>query len=301
MALADDPNAQAQAQQPGPPPGDPNAGQPPQQQQQGGPPPQGDPNAGQQQQQQPGGPPPQGDPNAPGGPGGPGAPGSGAAGAAAPVMKSDEDDFGATPFTSYGEVNDSKEEQEEMLFYQYGRLFGVSLGLGAEFVTGNRGALWQGGIPLVDFKLHCWFDFNTAIDIGVFTAQHYYNTTAQSLGYVSINMIHVGVDLKYYFTTQNLSAPISFANPYLLAGAGSYSKTENSVTANSQTTDNSIGIAVGAGLEFVITHRKIYFEIEGKMHFVTFQDTYTNLFQTVGLTDLTGQFLTLSGSFLFTW
>jgi hypothetical protein len=217
------------------------------------------------------------------------------------INKSEEDDYSTTPFTNYGEFNENEDEEADSKFFQYGRFFGVSLGLGAELLDGSRGALWQGGFPMVDFKLHYWFDFQMALDLGFFTAQQFYDTTVKGLGHVDVNIVHVGVDVKYYIQTKNLSSALSFANPYLLAGAGSFSKTENSQAQGTQDPDTSLGISLGLGMEFVISPRKSYFEIEAKGHLVVFKDTYTTNFQATGLPNLTGNFYTLSGSVLFTW
>jgi hypothetical protein len=217
------------------------------------------------------------------------------------AFQSEEEDFSGTPFTEYGEFNESQSEEADNRFFQNGRFFGVSLGVGMQTVDGARGALWQGGFPMVDFKVHYWFDFNFALDLGFFTAQHYFNTTALNAGHVDVNLLHVGVDLKYYFDTKNLSAPISFVNPYLILGGGAYTKTQNSNTQQTQDVDTSVGICAGAGLEFVISPRRAYFEIEGKTHIVTYRDTFTTVYQSVGLANMTGNFYTLSGSVLLTW
>lgn len=215
--------------------------------------------------------------------------------------KAEDDDFSGTPFTEYGEFNEAAEEEEDAKFFQFGRFFGVSLGMGFQFVDGNRGALWQGGFPVVDFKLHYWFNFNIAVDMGFRTAQQYYDTTVQGLGHVDVNMLWVGIDIKYYFDTKDLSAPISFANPYLLLGTGNYSKTQTSNAQQTQDQDNSLGVSGGAGLEFTVSPRKVYFELEAKINVVTFKDTYTTDYQSAGLQDLTGNFYTITGSLLFTW
>lgn len=249
-------------------------------------------------------PPPGGPPPGPGGPPPPDGNASGFGGRSPAESKtnhSEEDDYSSTPFTEYGEFNEASDEESDAKFFQYGRFFGVSLGLGFQFIDGYRGALWQGGFPMFDFKLHYWFDFNVALDVGFFTASQYYDTKIQNLGHVDINLLHVGVDIKYYFDTKNLSSAISFANPYVLLGAGSFSKTENSVAQQSQDSDNSLGISAGGGFEFVISPRKTYFEIESKIHFVTYKDTYTTRFSSAGLPSLTGNFFTFSGNLLFTW
>src|SRR4051794_33185738 len=70
----------------------------------------------------------------------------------------DEEEIGnGTPFTEYGEFNEEADEEADTQFFQHGRFFGVCLGLGYESVSGNRGALWQGGFPVFDFKLQYWF------------------------------------------------------------------------------------------------------------------------------------------------
>src|SRR4051812_26437303 len=87
----------------------------------------------------------------------------------------EEDDFKGSPYTDYGEFNNQEAEEEaDTRFFQYGRFFGISLGLGTEQVFGNRGALWNGGFPMIELKLHYWFDFNFALALDVFSAPHFY-------------------------------------------------------------------------------------------------------------------------------
>ena len=214
---------------------------------------------------------------------------------------SEEEDFSNSPFLEYGQFMDPEEEEADARFFQFGRFFGVSLGLGFEFIDGNRGALWNGGFPVVDFKLHYWFDFNIALDLGFYTATHYYQNDVQSLGHVDVNMLQVGVDLKYYFNTRNLSAPITFANPYVAFGAGMFSKTQNSINQQAPDNDVSLGVNGGFGMEFVMNPKKVYFVVEAKIHVVSFKDTSTTIFQPVGLQNLSGNFYTTTGSILFTW
>ncbi len=219
------------------------------------------------------------------------------------TQQSEEEDFSHTPFTQYGEFNEEENEEEELRFLQYGRFFGVSLGLGLESLDGGRAQLWQGGFPMVDFKVHYWFDFNLALDLGFFTASHYFDTGVPALGgKTAVSIFHVGLDLKYYFDIKDMAAPISFANPYVIIGAGQFSKTETPDNPANQTSFNSFGASLGVGLEFAIRPKKSYFEIEAKAHFVSFPDDNTSKYESLGITNgLSGRLYTLSGSFLFTW
>ena len=215
---------------------------------------------------------------------------------------SNSDDFTSTPYTEYGEFNNPPgEEEANTVFFQFGRFFGISLGLGTEFADGYRGALWQGGFPLVDFKFHYWFDFNLALDMGLSIASHFYDTKANNLGRVDVTMFHPGFDLKYYFDTKNLGSAISFSNPYIAVGLGSYTKTENYLLLATQDSSTGLGLSLGAGLEFVINPKRTYISIEGKAHFVRFKDTYTTTFQSQGLPNLTGNLYTVTCNLLLTW
>lgn len=212
----------------------------------------------------------------------------------------EEDDFSNTPFTEYGEFSDMADEEADAKFFAHGRSHGVSLGLGFEGVTGNRGNVYEGGFPMVDLKLHYWFDFNFAMDLNIYFASH---TFATADGTTEVNLIHAGIDIKYYFDTKNLSAPISFANPYLIGGFGSYTQTKTSFAGGgSDVPDTGIGLGLGAGLEFPISPKKCYLELEGRYHIVSFKDRFSTDFKdSHGVDDLTGSFYTASASILFTW
>jgi hypothetical protein len=213
--------------------------------------------------------------------------------------QAEEDDFSSTPFTAYGEFNEEAEEIAESRFFQYGRYFGVSVGVGGEGVTENRGLLWQGGFPMFEFKVHYWFDFNVAIDMGLSTANHFYDNPVTG-DHVDVNFVRIGISGKYYFDTANLSAAISFANPYLIVGFGSYRKSEKSRDLELTENDDAVGFSFGAGLEFALKHRKVYFEVEGKMHLAAFKDTFTREFEP-SIPNLSGGWFTITGALLFTW
>jgi hypothetical protein len=218
----------------------------------------------------------------------------------------EEDDFAKTPFTEYGSFNEDAEEDAETRFMQYGRLFGVSVGVGNEGVTGNRGQLWRGGFPLLELKMHYWFDFNLAVALVFASGKHNFDapSTSAAGSMVNVSTTRIGVDLKYYFDVKNLSAPISFCNPYILGGAGSFSKTQtNEADTSLNESDSALYLSGGAGLEFAIKPRKTYFELEGRVMSATFKDT-NSIYQSASgsnLNDLSGMFYSVSGTFLFTW
>ncbi len=217
-------------------------------------------------------------------------------------LRPEEDDFSNSGYTNYGETDEEETEAEEVRFFQYGRLFGISLGAGFHGASGNRGALWQGGAPTIDLKVHYWFDFNFALALAVMSAPHFYEA-ANPKERKDVSLVRLGADLKYYFDTKNVSAALSFSNPYVLLGVGSFSKTETTIDDGGTDEDGSFGFTLGAGLEFPISPKKSYFYVEGKFHHATFKDTNTGRFagNDPDLPDLSGFFYSITGGLLFTW
>lgn len=215
----------------------------------------------------------------------------------------EEDDFAPTPFSEYGEFNEEDDEEADAKFFKHGRFFGFSVGLGMQTADGNRGTLWQGGLPAYSFRLHYWFDFNLSLDLGVFVTSHYYERDVLTRGLIDVNYQATSVSIRYNFDTRNLSAPITFANPFVSIAVGSYKKTEINRDTGDSEPDTSVGVGLGGGFEFVMSPKKLYFNLEAKMHIITFTDTHTSEYQRsqMQLNDLTGNFYSLVGSLLFTW
>ena len=214
----------------------------------------------------------------------------------------EEEDFQGTPYTEYADFVDQKEEDEMMEFYQFGRLFGVNLGLGYSGATGNRGGFWQGGFPLIDIEVLAWMDFNFAVALGWSTVTHNYESVNESFGKATVNLQRLGLDLRYYVDVRNVTSTIAFANPYIAVGVGNYTKSEKYIGgAGGTDQDSSFGFNAGAGFEFTITPRKSYFGILAKVHPVTFKDTYDDRFAVDGRKDMSGLFYTVVANFLFTW
>ncbi len=213
----------------------------------------------------------------------------------------EEDDFSSTPYTEYGEFNDDEDEAEQSRFFAHGRFFGLSMGSGLMGATGNRGVVYQGGFPALDLKVHYWFDFNSALDFG-FNQTSFYYVGGKSNGRTDVNIFNLFIDFKYYFTTTNISAGVSFANPYVLLGFGSYTKRElNAANLVYDQADTQISPAVGGGLEFALKQKKLYLAFETKFSFPRFKDYLSSNFGSNGVADLSGFFYTLGGTLLFVW
>lgn len=222
-----------------------------------------------------------------------------ASGEGGSTQKPEEDDYRSTPHLEYGEFNETESENETALFYQYGRFFGVSVGAGFSGATGNRGALWRGGFPQVDFKVVYWFDFQVALALGFSSAPHYYSNGGSRS---DVTLSRLGLDLRYYFDTTNASAAVTFANPYIFLGIGNFRRQETQPLSSASTAnDNSAVFSVGAGFEFPIKTRSSYFNLEARLSTATFTDDSSPSFASQGIPDLTGLYFSIIGGVLFTW
>jgi hypothetical protein len=204
----------------------------------------------------------------------------------------------STPYLDYADFNLNEEEAEDTNYFQYGRYFGISLGLGYQGATGNRGKLYSAALPRFDARIQYWFGFNFAADMGIFLADHsFFNNNVTT----RVKLIGYGAHLKYYFDVKDASAVISFSNPHLIGGIGVISKSE--VTASNPSapdTDSTFSLDFGAGLEFPIVYKKTYFNLEALYHTQSFMDT-DDSGNPGNIPDRSGGFLTLLGHFMFVW
>lgn len=210
------------------------------------------------------------------------------------------------PFSEYGEFDSSQDEAEDEKFFQYGRFFGLGLGTGFTSATGNAGKLYQGGFPTLGLKLDYWFDFSFALQVEVENSKHNYNV--QPDGLTDVNLFRLLFQVKYYFDTRDLSAPITFIGPHLLFGGGMYQRTDNigsgsgsSSTGNTTQTQSTFGFNAGGGLELTLKPKKTFLQFEGLIHFVQWADSFDPKFAASGIPNRSGNWLTGTIALMWTW
>jgi hypothetical protein len=208
------------------------------------------------------------------------------------------------PFSEYGEFDNNEDEESDERFFQFGRFFGLGLGFGMTTASGNAGLLYQGGFPTLELKLDYWFNFFFALQVNVQNSKHNYDRPEH--GPTDVNLFRTLFQLKYYFDTNNLAAPVTFVSPHLIAGGGYYSRTDNigagAGTGSSQIVSYSaFGFNGGGGLELTITPKRTYIQFEGLVHFAQFADNLSHEFADSGVPDRTGPWLTGMVSVMFTW
>ncbi|MGE4233139.1 MAG: hypothetical protein AB7F43_07405 [Bacteriovoracia bacterium] len=210
------------------------------------------------------------------------------------------------PFSEYGEFDSAEDEAENERFFQYGRFFGVGLGTGLTSATGNAGKIYQGLLPMISFKLDYWFDFHIALQTVVENSKHNYNLKPDGL--TDVNLFRILFQVKYYFDVHDLSAPITFVGPHIIAGGGFYQRTDNigsgsgdATVAGTLNSQSAFGLNFGGGFEITIKPKKTYLQLEFLAHLIQFGDQYDPKFKSQGIPDRTGAWTSATVGIMWTW
>ncbi len=217
-----------------------------------------------------------------------------------PAETDDSGSFLSGPFSEYGEFENEDEESDEK-FFQYGRFFGVGLGLGFTAPMGNAGKLYQGGFPTLDFRLNYWFDFLVALQISVRNSKHSYDVLPDRQ--TSTNLFRLLAQVKYYFDTKDLAAPITFVSPHIIFGGGYYQRTDTFAELKESENSSTFGLNAGIGFELTFKPKKMYLQIESTANVMTFSDAYDPKYMNsgAGIDDRTGIWFDTVVAIMWTW
>lgn len=189
-------------------------------------------------------------------------------------------------FSDYNDDLESSQVLEDERFYRYGRFFAVNLGVGVTTFTGNRGAAYFDQHPTFNFNFVYFFNFHTALVLGVAYSSHRMvldSFTAGSkdanVGLVQTDMIRSYIGYRFYLDTKDLGTAITYSNPYFIGRFEYWFHRNKFLDEGSTLEDQSlggVGLAAGFGLEFPLELKKRYLNMEFLFHNVAFKDRYTS-------------------------
>jgi hypothetical protein len=190
------------------------------------------------------------------------------------------DDDSYDPFSDYSEFDEDSDEEADTYFFKHGRLLTIGFMGGYKGYTGNLSSIYQAngtyGIYLAYF-----FDLRFALQLSFSTgdAPFTFATAAGKTTSGNVGFTVVGVDLKYFFNTQNVTKGLADLNPYFIGGLcdvfRTYTVASSTTGSLSNATGSAWGLDLGAGVEIPVMRRKAYFGIQGIFHYVTFPDANT--------------------------
>ncbi len=176
------------------------------------------------------------------------------------------------PFSDYSEFDEASDEEADLNFFKNGRFFTLGIAAGLRGFTDNFAKNYGQGATY-GFLITYFFDLRTAFTLGYLIGDHAVNfgTNLDTYtGTVSITMIPM--DLKYYFNTQNVTKGLADLNPYLLFGFTQYYRKYSISKVDGLTGDSTMGLDLGAGMEFPIMKKRSFIGIQGAYHLVNFAD-----------------------------
>lgn len=201
------------------------------------------------------------------------------------------------PFSDYVPFEDEYDVDEDERFMYFGRTFALSLGTGAQVFGGNIGKLYNTALPVFNFSLLYFFDFRLAGQIHFNSSSHAY--AANPNGFTEVRLLRAGFDLKYYFDTKELSAALTSANPYIIAGVGNTFRTQVFQDFGAVDKDTALTLSGGLGMEFALTPKKVSIGVEGRLYQIYFRDRYAETFIESGIEDTTGPLYSIATNILF--
>lgn len=201
------------------------------------------------------------------------------------------------PFADYVPFEDEYDVDEDERFMYFGRFFAIGLGTGAQTFAGNIGKLYNTALPMFHFNLLYFFDFRFAGQLHFSSASHAFSAAPN--GFVEVSLLKLGIDLKYYFDTKDLSATITAANPYVIAGVANTFRSQVFQDFGNTDKDTALTVGAGVGFEFALKPRKISLGTEFRVEQVFFKDRFSQEYIISGIEDTTGALFSFTTNILF--
>jgi hypothetical protein len=187
----------------------------------------------------------------------------------APAFAQSDDTY--DPFADFSEFEDSAEEEADINFFLNGRFLTLGFLLGSRGFTQDLDTLY-GKAPTFGLFLSYFFDLRFAIQISFLTGDHAFHMNAASPLNGNVSYTSLGIDLKYYLNTQNVTRGLAELNPYFIGGFSHVQRTvvlENEDKFDKQT---PMALDLGLGIEIPMMRNKMYFGLQGMYQLVTFKD-----------------------------
>ena len=179
------------------------------------------------------------------------------------------------PFIDYSEFEEAGEEEADINFFRNGRLFTMGLAVGQRTFTEGMSDIFEDDIAFGLF-LSYFFDLRWALQFSYLAGNHAFKV-GSTTGDAKIN--HLGVDIKYYFNTQNVTKGLAAFNPYMIGGISFVDRETTSSTATEIGSDKARALDLGIGIEFPMgTRNDMYIGGQAMYQLVSFKDENTELF-----------------------
>lgn len=204
------------------------------------------------------------------------------------------------PFIDYNEFEVADEEEADINFFRHGRLMTMGLLVGRRNLTEDMREVYKDA-TVFGLYLSYFFDLRFALQFSYITGNHAIDFTSPLNKKVSgdASTSSLGVDLKYYINTQNVTTGLAALNPYVIVGISSVSRESKVDSRPEFAKDSAMAFDVGAGMEMPFMRNKAYLGIQAMYQLVNFKDESSQIILDNGADPTgihpTGDFVTLLG------
>ncbi len=182
------------------------------------------------------------------------------------------------PFADFSEYENSAEEEADINFFLNGRFFTLGFIGGFRTWTQTLGQIYDPA-PNFGLFLSYFFDLRFAMQVSFVTGDHILTVEAADPPLQgNVGLSSVGIDLKYYMNTQNVTRGLAELNPYLLGG---FSQNYRTITVSGEDAfakDSALGFDIGAGLEIPLLSNKMFFGLQVVYQLINFDDENQEIF-----------------------
>lgn len=191
-----------------------------------------------------------------------------------------EVDEGFDPFADYNEVEQTAEEEADINFFKNGRFLTLGLQIGYQGFTDGFSQAYTAS-PSWGLQFSYFFDLQLAASISYSISDHgvdFYSYNDAALTSISnhytgnVNIQTFDLNLKYYFNTANVTRGLADLNPYILIGAGQFTRTYNLSSSVAVEPDKPIGFKLATGIEIPLMRHGAYIGLQATYHYVQFPD-----------------------------
>ncbi len=175
------------------------------------------------------------------------------------------------PFTDFSEYEEVTEEEADVNFFRNGRFVSLGLVAGYRGVTSDLGKVYDPGV-YYGLQLSYFFDLRFALQFSFTTGQNKIGFVSDSGNTLQGNSetLFVGIHLKHYFNTENVTKGLANLNPYILGGYSYVSQSTRLSDSEAFGGDNASSFDIGFGIEWPIMRNQSYIGFQALYNLVNF-------------------------------
>ncbi|MBT4762461.1 MAG: hypothetical protein HOO06_12235 [Bdellovibrionaceae bacterium] len=185
------------------------------------------------------------------------------------IIAQSEDGDAFDPFADYSDFSENQDEEADINFFKNGRFYTLGLLMGQTRYTSNYGNYMDPALNF-GFFLNYFFDLRFAVQFTYLNSTHSFHINGVDGTPVSQNVqtSSMGLNLKYYFNTQNVTKGLAKLSPYIIGGMSNISQT--AVIGLRTAKDSAVGFDIGGGIEIPLLRNAMYFGTQVTYQLVSF-------------------------------